>query len=281
MAPTTSIWARAHNDTERFRKESLFWFWMVNGIFGASISLSGVLVGLWRLPENPSRWEDTLFPTVGGLVGLILGLAIPYLLVFILNLWLAPYRQRNELRTKYRALKTAIKPRLELIGLTRQSMENDGTAYALEIRNSGLGDVAECHGRLVGLAFEQPIKGNSLDAWPRNRDLHWSGQAEDASDYAVPASQSANLNVLFVYEPRARGRTAIVPYRDTKEFREEQYLPSNDQPLLMYIRISSPGITPMEVVLKVDTRAATHPIVAGLSKRMPLKFCGAGRIRVT
>jgi len=85
---------RACKDTESFRKNSWVWFWGVEVI--GSGALAGLTGGfLWNRSTLSGRIVG--FITFGVFVG---GIFLIYGLVILWNLFLASYRQRNELRAK-------------------------------------------------------------------------------------------------------------------------------------------------------------------------------------
>lgn len=89
---------RAWKDTtESFHK--IWFFWGVEVVAtGAFIFLGTILT-----PEDASRLVSAIYPTVGGVIGAIVGFGIIYLIC----LFRAPYKQRNEART---LLETKRKP---------------------------------------------------------------------------------------------------------------------------------------------------------------------------
>ncbi len=92
-----TTWIRATKDTERFR-QSPYFFWSLE-IGGALIlAVVGGFVGFRLEPINPSRVDEWLFPTIGGVVGVVVGLVTAALLILFWNLVRAPYRQRDEAR---------------------------------------------------------------------------------------------------------------------------------------------------------------------------------------
>lgn len=84
-----STWCRAWKDTEHFRHSGLFFWWWE--VLGAALF---AVVGALLLPEQPSRLEYALYPSIG----IVAGFATVFLVVFIWNLFRAPYRQRNKAR---------------------------------------------------------------------------------------------------------------------------------------------------------------------------------------
>lgn len=96
-----SSWQRAKRDTEKLRKDSPIWYWGVEVV--GVMAFTGI--GLWLTPDQPTKLESILYPSIGAIAGLV----IAALLVFIWNLFRAPYRQRNEARTLLTLL-TKLKP---------------------------------------------------------------------------------------------------------------------------------------------------------------------------
>jgi hypothetical protein len=85
-----SVWRRAWEDTDHFRHSGLF-FWGCEVIGAALFAVIGGLL----LPDNPSKIESALYPSVG----IISGFILVFLGAYIWNLLKAPFRQRNEART--------------------------------------------------------------------------------------------------------------------------------------------------------------------------------------
>ncbi len=56
----------------------------------------GGIIGAWRIPENSSKLQQYLYPTLGGAVGIIVGAVAVFTLIFIWHLFRAPYRQRDD-----------------------------------------------------------------------------------------------------------------------------------------------------------------------------------------
>lgn len=90
-----SSWNRAAFDAERFRHSGR-WFW---GPEVLGTILGGVL-GTVVTPDNASRLLTIGLPALGALLGVI----VPFILVFCWHLFRAPYRQRDEERLKVQTL---------------------------------------------------------------------------------------------------------------------------------------------------------------------------------
>jgi len=88
-----SSFGRAWADTKHFYHNILFW--------GVEVLLTvvGGFVGNALTPATVGNFESALYPAIGSVTGAIVGFAIIYL-VF---LFLAPYRQRNQARNLLRA----------------------------------------------------------------------------------------------------------------------------------------------------------------------------------
>jgi len=90
-----SVWRRAWKDTETFRKSAkFFWIWEVTGATVAGVI--GGIIGAWLTPENSGTLQQSLYPAIGGAVGIIVGAVIVFALIFIWHLFRAPYRQRDD-----------------------------------------------------------------------------------------------------------------------------------------------------------------------------------------
>lgn len=94
-----TCWQRACRDTERFRKSGWsFWAWEVVGV--AVFGVVGAFVGYWLTPLDSNPFGQFAYPTIGGGIGVVVGFVVVFSLIFGWNLYHAPYRQRNEARTK-------------------------------------------------------------------------------------------------------------------------------------------------------------------------------------
>jgi hypothetical protein len=90
-----SSWSRAWTDAEHFRGSPI-WFWIVEVIGGAMFGVVGWQVANWLTPQSASPSTHNLYSNGGGAVGIIAGFIIVFSLIFLWNLFRAPYRQRNE-----------------------------------------------------------------------------------------------------------------------------------------------------------------------------------------
>lgn len=97
MAKETA-WRRALRDSESFRHSGKF-FWGFEVLGAAALA---AVVTYFFLPDNPSRFESAVYP----LTGVVTGFVAAYSLIYLWNLFRAPYRQRDELRTAIQAAAT-------------------------------------------------------------------------------------------------------------------------------------------------------------------------------
>jgi hypothetical protein len=119
-----SIRQRASRDTERFRQSPKS-FWTVEVIGAAMFAVGGALYGFHLQPPNPTTFQQFIFPTVGASIGVIFGFFIVYGLVYIWNLFRAPYLQRNEARGKVDELVQEINALKEDFKKKLHEKEND------------------------------------------------------------------------------------------------------------------------------------------------------------
>lgn len=90
-----SSWRRAQGDTKRFRRSPKS-FWGLEIVGAAVLGFGGSLLGFLLTPIDRSRLVQFLYPAAGGVVGIIVGLVLVFFLIFLWNLFRAPYRQRDE-----------------------------------------------------------------------------------------------------------------------------------------------------------------------------------------
>lgn len=90
-----SMWQRAWKDVEAFRQTPKS-FLPVAVVGVAVFGVLGGLIGVWLTPTNATTFRHNLYPAVGAFAGAVLGLIIVFGLIYIWNLFRAPYRQRIE-----------------------------------------------------------------------------------------------------------------------------------------------------------------------------------------
>ena len=116
-----SVWRRAWKDTEHFRNSARF-FWVWEGSGAAVIGVVGGIIGVWLTPEGADRLRQYLYPAIGGAVGIIGGLVIMLVLIFIWHLFRAPYGQRDDalelamqVQQKYESVLSAVRHKLKFV----------------------------------------------------------------------------------------------------------------------------------------------------------------------
>ncbi|MBN1375430.1 MAG: hypothetical protein JXA01_04675 [Dehalococcoidia bacterium] len=105
-----SSFIRANRDTERFRKDSRLWFWGVEVIGATLFGLCGGIVGFKLLPLDSTPFQQFILPCIGTSAGLILGLVFVYLMIYLWNLFRAPYKQRDKFYGDLQLLKQRYSP---------------------------------------------------------------------------------------------------------------------------------------------------------------------------
>lgn len=88
-------WHRAWKDTESFRQTTKS-FLVVEIMGVAAFGVLGGLVGVWLTPTHATTFQQNLYPSVGTIAGVVLGLVLVFGLIYVWNLFRAPYRQRND-----------------------------------------------------------------------------------------------------------------------------------------------------------------------------------------
>ncbi len=191
-------------------------------------------------------------------------------LAFMLFL-VAPYKLWKEQRERADQLEIDLQPSLKVVGSVEQRLDQMGQGYAIEIENIGKGDVKKCHGRLLDLKFETTKDSISLSKMPRNRDLHWSGQVENADHYDVPGSQPAILNV--VYCSRIEGKQLVrLAYRSKEQFRRDHALPQEFGSILALIRVSYEGHEAINLVCRIDPKMMADTAYRAMSSGKPFEL---------
>lgn len=110
-----SAFHRAWRDTDKFRRSAKS-FWMFEVVGAAMFGIIGAIGAFWLTPQSASPFQQNSYPAIGGGIGIIVGFITVFALVFVWNLFRAPYRQRNEARAdaiqrkeEYDELKQSIK----------------------------------------------------------------------------------------------------------------------------------------------------------------------------
>ena len=76
--------------------------------------LGGAFLGFGLTPINATQQSQFAYPAVGGGIGVILGFVIVFGLIFVWNLFRAPYKQRDEARQRIRDIEEAMLPHISV-----------------------------------------------------------------------------------------------------------------------------------------------------------------------
>lgn len=107
-----SAYRRACQETESFRKSG-WYFWAFEVVGAAVFGVVGALVGYWLTPPDFNQFWQFAWPTIGGGIGIVIGIVVVFLVIFGWNLFRAPYKQRNNARQRIIELETELeKPKL-------------------------------------------------------------------------------------------------------------------------------------------------------------------------
>jgi len=107
-----STWRRAWRDLEQFRA-SFIGFWSIEVL----AALAGGIVAVWWLASTTSSPAAQAFY---GAIGVGVGLGVAFVGIYVFNLVLAPYRQRNDVREEVGSLQAQMdelkaQPKLEIV----------------------------------------------------------------------------------------------------------------------------------------------------------------------
>jgi hypothetical protein len=90
-----SIWQRAWKDTEGFRQTTKS-FLLVAVVGGAAFGVLGAMAGVWLTPTHATTFQQNLYAAVGAAAGVVLGWVLVFGLIYVWNLFRAPYRQSKD-----------------------------------------------------------------------------------------------------------------------------------------------------------------------------------------
>jgi hypothetical protein len=142
-----SVWSRARKDTEEFRNSAKF-FWVWEGLGAAVAGGIGGMIGMWVTPENSERFRQYLYPTIGGIVGIVAGLGVMFAVIFIWHLFRAPYRQRDDalevamqVQQEYDSVLSGVRYKLAFEGaVSRVKRLRDGIVVQGGVRFRNIGE---------------------------------------------------------------------------------------------------------------------------------------------
>lgn len=144
-------------------------------LFGAV----GSLVGGYGTPSDATVFWQNAYPIIGGAIGVIAGFVIVFILIFLCNLFRAPYRQRNEARIFCQELQLEKEPVLEIVEVKEANYLQMGQTHGLVITNKGTDRADDCRGQLIEIEFANLEGGLSLYRYPVNQPLAWGEQEGD------------------------------------------------------------------------------------------------------
>jgi len=258
-----TAWDRACTDTEKFRKSPKS-FWEFEIVGAAVFGLGGGYIGFLLMSQNPTLFQQFVYPSIGGAVGIILGFLIVFSCIFLWNLFRAPYRQRNEARQTVDRLEEKREPQLIIEEVKKENYGNvAGFSWGLVVKNKGIDKATKCIGNLIALDFADII-GMSLPGCPLNQPLQWGNIAEFSSDRTdIDGGQKAILQIInrdFV-RGVVRVNAQHIAYSRGNDFRETNYLPvsnySGGNNYLFVIGINSEGKPPIYAICYLRSRTDT------------------------
>jgi hypothetical protein len=172
-----SAFSRAKEDTALFRHSTKsFWLFEIIGV--AMFGLGGGYLGYDIMPLMATSFDQFIYPSIGAVVGIILGATIVFGFAYLWNLFRAPYKQRNEARVELIELKTA-----HLI----ISRDGNSTSHCLKLAVSTNSSISlnSCYAKLVSNALKEEqhnawvdcsslalFQNGYLFKWQENNDDH-------------------------------------------------------------------------------------------------------------
>ena len=126
-----SIGRRSWNGTKHWLLDHIVAWFLAFFVPGG-----GALIAALVAPPAISVWGAALLGFAGGIAGLVL----LFVAVYVIQFWLAPYKQRNEARERVYMLEDSRKPCLDIIGKPVKQWGPTFTSleWLLEIRNKGV-----------------------------------------------------------------------------------------------------------------------------------------------
>lgn len=92
---SASTWQRAWKDTKAFSQRTKSFF-AVEVLGGVAFGILGGMVGIWLIPTHAPAFQKNLYPAIGAFAGAVLGWVLVFGLIYILNLFRAQSRERND-----------------------------------------------------------------------------------------------------------------------------------------------------------------------------------------
>ncbi len=202
-----SSFHRAVADTIHVPRQNPWFFWSIGIVM---VALGGFL-GTVYTPEGSGRFISAICPTAVVILGAIIGIII----IFIINLILAPYRQRNEARKKVVKLEEERIPHIIASPFTTQPQgswdTNTFPSAELSVKNisrsTALDEVSvqisECFS--VFEKQDEPgiyyLHGYLLDGWhPAN--VYWSERTDLPNQLSVSISPEETKSALIAFRKK-------------------------------------------------------------------------------
>lgn len=165
-----SVWRRAWRDTERFRHTAGS-FWGLEIVGASVLGLGGGYFGFLLTPMNATPTQSFLYPAIGGVVGVIVGLAIVFLGIYMWNLISAPYGQRDEARALVKQQGTPSENEVNGAIQIKEPYEDNVGECGLIISNSGSTNLVNCQAKLLDIVYETPSTELTLSRFPKAENL--------------------------------------------------------------------------------------------------------------
>jgi len=236
-----SALSRAWDDTKTSMHKPYF-FWLV-GVIAAGL---GVFIGMIITPERASSTISAVYQVFGGIIGIIIG----FILIFIENLLLAPYRQRNEANIRINELESKERQKANLIikEAREENYHTVGQSWGLVIENLGTEDAKMCEAQLLEIEFTNPPEGLSMERWPVNRRLLIEGGG------TIKGKSTKLLHVSYLVPSSMNNMKLQLAYAESEDFRQEHAFSGGIKDVLLVISIASQSTPPIYSVTRLIKR---------------------------
>lgn len=193
-------WRRAWKDTKGFSQTTKFLLVGVVGI--AAFGVLGGLVGVWLRPTHATTFQQYLYPAVGTITGIVLGSVFPFGLIYVWNLFRAPYRQMSDrlrlagdIQQQYDAISDSVRFGLEFDNVTMDAgKSSEGVTFVIVAINLKNTSKELIQYRL--LKFNVILGGKTVDNAPfLNHSVHVSPGKTSQCYY--PAIEGLDITKLI------------------------------------------------------------------------------------
>jgi hypothetical protein len=207
-----SACARACEDTRHFFHK----IWGVVAVEVLAMGL-GAIGGSILTPEGAGKVVSNIWPFGGAIVGLGAG----FLIIFVVYLLIAPYRQRDEARNRLRVLEKERVPHISVNpsgGRRFNNWEHEHLMWAeLDVRNTSpslpLNDVEVKVVNLLDIVEKQDEPGEyillSLHKW-NPIQVYWSERNASPSQLKLGIPPNAGRIALIVFSDNSNGPPATI-----------------------------------------------------------------------